>query len=257
MQIYLLKREKKKPAKRILKVVVPKVFTCPQNGIYSNKQPFLLIKRAILKKVFVSLQSIYNNTRMEYQSLNESARMMANDRKRSIYINKVESGLPRWLIEIGFVCFLIQAFNTACDISEWVTANGLQAPIWLIVLAGDMILYYAMMRGMKPLVRPFTVLWWIFMVVVAAGDITSMLPESVVDLALAVALPLVFLPLGISIAFFYRGWLQWVGILMVAHMVTMIIFPIMLYDLIPYVIVDIIGIAVVIALGWTMRKVLV
>ena len=44
---------------------------------------------------------------------------------------------------------------------------------------------------------------------------------------------------------------------MVAHMVTMIIFPIMLYDLIPYVIVDIIGIAVVIALGWTMRKVLV
>ena len=95
------------------------------------------------------------------------------------------------------------------------------------------------------------------MVVVAAGDITSMLPESVVDLALAVALPLVFLPLGISIAFFYRGWLQWVGILMVAHMVTMIIFPIMFYDFIPYVIVDIIGIAVVIARGWTMRKLLV
>lgn len=194
---------------------------------------------------------------MEYQSLNESARMMANDRKRSIYINKVESGLPRWLIEIGFVFFVIQAFNTSYDIAEWVNANGLKAPVWLIVLAGDMILYYAMMRGMKPLGRPFTVLWWIFMVVVAAGDITSMLPESVVDLALAVALPLVFLPLGISIAFFYRGWLQWVGILMVAHMVTMIIFPIMLYDLIPYVIVDIIGIAVVIALGWTMRKVLV
>ena len=223
----------------------------------SAKKYFFLTKRAILKKVFVSLQSINNNTRMEYQSLNESARMMANDRKRSIYINKVESGLPRWLIEIGFVFFVIQAFNTSYDIAEWVNANGLKAPVWLIVLAGDMILYYAMMRGMKPLVRPFTVLWWIFMVVVAAGDITSMLPESVVDLALAVALPLVFLPLGISIAFFYRGWLQWVGILMVAHMVTMIIFPIMLYDLIPYVIVDIMGIAVVIALGWTMRKVLV
>ena len=36
----------------------------------------------------------------------------------------------------------------------------------------------------------------------------------------------------------------------------MIILPIMLYDLIPYVIVDIISIAVVIVLGWTMRKVL-
>ena len=194
---------------------------------------------------------------MEYQSLNESARMMSNDRKRSIYINKMESGLPRWLIEIGFVCVLIQAFNTACDISEWVTANGLQAPIWLIVLAGDMILYYAMMRGMKPLVRPFTVLWWIFIVVVAAGDITSIFPASVIDLALAVATPLVFLPLGFVITYFYRGWLQWVGILMILYMVVMIILPIMLYDLIPYIITDIIGIAAVIARGWTMRKVLV
>jgi hypothetical protein len=172
-------------------------------------------------------------------------------------VNYVESGLPRWLIEVGFVCFVIQALNSGYDIAKWVNANGLQMPVWAIVLAGDMILYYAMMRGMKPLVRPFTVLWWIFMVVVVAGDITAMFPESVVDLALAVATPLVFLPLGFMITYFYRGKLQWVGILMILHMVTMIIFPIMLYDLIPYIIVDIIGIAVVIARGWTMRKVLI
>lgn len=194
---------------------------------------------------------------MESQSLNESVRMMANDKRRSIFIDKVESGLPRWLIEVGFALFVIQAINTSYDISEWVNANGLQAPVWLIVLAGDIILYYAMMRGMKPLVRPLTILWWLFIVVVAAGDITAVFPESIINLALAVVTPLVFLPLGISIAFFYRGWLQWVGILMVAHMMTMIIFPIMLYELIPYIIVDLLGIAVVIALGWTMRKVLV
>lgn len=194
---------------------------------------------------------------MEYQSLNESVRMMANDKRRSIFIDKVESGLPRWLIKVGFALFVIQAINTSYDISEWVNANGLQAPVWLIVLAGDIILYYAMMRGMKPLVRPLTILWWLFIVVVAAGDITAVFPESIINLALAVVTPLVFLPLGISIAFFYRGWLQWVGILMVAHMMTMIIFPIMLYELIPYIIVDLLGIAVVIALGWTMRKVLV
>ena len=194
---------------------------------------------------------------MEYQSLNESVRMMANDKRRSIFIDKVESGLPRWLIEVGFALFVIQAINTSYDISEWVNANGLQAPVWLIVLAGDIILYYAMMRGMKPLVRPLTILWWLFIVVVAAGDITAVFPESIINLALAVVTPLVFLPLGISIAFFYRGWLQWVGILMVAHMMTMIIFPIMLYELISYIIVDLLGIAVVIALGWTMRKVLV
>lgn len=194
---------------------------------------------------------------MEYQALNESARMMANDKRRSIYINKVESGLSRWLIELGFVLFVLQAINSSYDISEWVNANGLQTPVWFIVLAGDMILYYAMMRGMKPLIRPFTVLWWILIVVVAAGDITSMFPESIIDMALAVATPLVYLPLGFAMTYFYRGWLQWVGILMIAYMVTMIIFPIMLYELIPYIIVDIIGIAVVIALGWTMRKVLV
>lgn len=194
---------------------------------------------------------------MQHQPSSESARTMTNDRKWSIYINKVESGLPRWLIEMGFVFFVIQALNTEYNISEWVTANGLQAPMWLIVLAGDVILYYAMMRGMKQLDRPFTVLWWIFIVVVAAGDITSMFPESIIDLALALATPLVFLPLGFLITYFYRGWLQWVGILLILHMVTMIILPIMLNGLIPYIITDIVGIIVVMALGWTMRKVLV
>ena len=37
---------------------------------------------------------------MEYQALNESAQMKANAKKRSIYINKVDSGMPRWLIDI-------------------------------------------------------------------------------------------------------------------------------------------------------------
>ena len=147
---------------------------------------------------------------MEYQALNESAQMMANDKRRSIYINKVESGVPRWLIEIGFVFFVLQAINSSYDIAEWVDANGLQAPVWFIVLAGDMILFYAMMQGMKSLVRPFTLLWWIFLLVVAAGDITSIFPESIIDLALAVATPLVYLPIGFVITYFYRGWLQWV-----------------------------------------------
>lgn len=204
------------------------------------------------------MQLTFNiNRKMEYQSLNESAGMMANDKKRSIYIDKVDSGIPRWLIEVGFALFVIQALNTAYDISEWVNANGLQETVWLMVLASDVILYYAMMRGMRSLARPFTMLWAIMIVVVAAGDITSIFTASIIELALAVATPLVFLPLGFAITYFYRGRLQWVGILMIAHMVTMIILPIMLYDVIPYIIIDIIGIAVVIALGWTMRKILI
>jgi hypothetical protein len=194
---------------------------------------------------------------MEYQALNESARMMANDKRRSIYINKVKSGLPRWLIEIGFVLYVVQALYTEGNISKWVIGNGLQVPMSMIILVSDMILFCGVMRGMKTLIRPFTLLWWIFIIVIAAGDIAFADPDSFVNLALAVATPLVYLPLGFAITFFYRGWLQWVGILMIAHMVTMIVLPIMLFDIVPFIVADIIGVITQVALGWMMRKVLI
>jgi len=194
---------------------------------------------------------------MEYQALNESARMMANDKRRSIYINKVKSGLPRWLIEIGFVLYVVQALYTEGNISKWVIGNGLQVPMSMIILVSDMILFCGVMRGMKTLIRPFTLLWWIFIIVIAAGDIAFADPDSFVNLALAVATPLVYLPLGFAITFFYRGWLQWVGVLMIAHMVTMIVLPIMLFDIVPFIVTDIIGVITQVALGWMMRKVLI
>lgn len=58
-------------------------------------------------------------------------------------------------------------------------------------------------------------------------------------------------------AFFYRGTLQWVGILMIAHMITMIVFPIMLDALLPAIVTDSIAIIVLVAYAWAMRKVLV
>jgi len=194
---------------------------------------------------------------MEYQALNESARMMANDKRRSIYINKVKSGLPRWLIEIGFVLYVVQALYTEGNISKWVIGNGLQVPMSMIILVSDMILFCGVMRGMKTLIRPFTLLWWIFIIVIAAGDIAFADPDSFLNLALAVATPLVYLPLGFAITFFYRGWLQWVGILMIAHMVTMIVLPIMLFDIVPFIVTDIIGVITQVALGWMMRKLLI
>ena len=194
---------------------------------------------------------------MEYQALSESAQMKANAKKRSIYINKVDSGMPSWLIEVGFVLFVVQAVCTEITISNWIENNRLAIPRSILVLIGDLILYYGMMVGMKPLRLPFTTLWWILIVLDVAGCIAFMVPDSTINLALAIATPLAFLPLGFSIAFFYRSWLQWVGILMVAHMVTMIILPIMLYPFLPTLLVDIIAIITQIALGWTMRRVLV
>ena len=165
--------------------------------------------------------------------------------------------MPRSLIELGFVLFVVQAVCTEINISNWIDNNGLNVPRSILVLIGDLILYYAMMVGMKPLHHPFTTLWWILIVLDVAGGIAFIAPDSIINLALAIATPLAFLPLGFAIAFFYRSWLQWVGILMVGYMVTMIILPIMLYPFLPTLPVDIIAIAGQIAFGWSMRRVLV
>ena len=194
---------------------------------------------------------------MEYQALSESAQMKANAKKRSIYINKVDSGMPRWLIELGFVLFVAQAVCTENSINNWIESHGMEIPRTIVFLIGDIILYYGMMVGMKPLRRPFTTLWWILIVLVMAGNITFIASDSTINLVLAIANPLAFLPLGFAIAFFYRGWLQWVGILMVGYMVTMIIIPIMLYPFLPTLLVDLIAVAGQIAFGWSMRRVLV
>lgn len=194
---------------------------------------------------------------MEYQAFNESAQMKANAKKRSLYINKVDSGMPRWLIELGFILFVAQAVCTENTIYNWIESHGMEIPRSIIFLIGDLILYYGMMVGMKPLRRPFTTLWWILIVLVMAGNITFIASDSIINLVLAIANPLAFLPLGFAIAFFYRGWLQWVGILMVGYMVTMIIIPIMLYHFLPTLLVDLIAVAGQIAFGWSMRRVLV
>ena len=155
------------------------------------------------------------------------------------------NGLPRWLIELGFVLFVAQAVCTENSINNWIESHGMEIPRTIVFLIGDFILYYGMMVGMKPLRRPFTTLWWILIVLDMAGNITFIASDSII------------LPLGFAIAFFYRGWLQWVGILMVGYMVTMIILPIMLYPFLPILLVDIIAIAGQIAFGWSMRRVLV
>lgn len=176
--------------------------------------------------------------------------------KQSIYINKVDSGVSRWLIELGFVLFVAQAVCTENIITNWIESHGMEIPRSIIFLIGDLILYYAMMVGMKPLRYPFTTLWWILIILDMVGNITFIASDSIINMVLAIANPLAFLPLGFAIAFFYRGWLQWVGILMVGYMVTMIILPIMLYPFLPTLLVDIIAIAGQIALGWSMRRVL-
>ena len=232
---------------------------CSQISICCRQTNFIPNKMLLFTKKDVPLHYVTKNKLriMEYQALSESAQMKANAKKRSIYINKVDSGMPRWLIELGFVLFVTQAVCTENTIANWIESHGMEIPRSVVFLFGDLILYYGMMVGMKPLRRPFTTLWWILIMLDMAGNITFIASDSIINLVLAIANPLAFLPLGFAIAFFYRGWLQWVGIMMVGYMVTMIIIPIMLYPFLPILLVDSIAIAGQIAFGWSMRRVLV
>lgn len=259
MQIYSFHALIKQIIRYFSKVVVPRMSLCLQMLICHRQTNFIPNKMQRLTKNDVPLHHVTKNKLrfMEYQALNESAQMKANAKKRSIYINKVDSGMPRWLIELSFVLFVAQAVSTENTIFNWIESHGMEIPRSIIFLIGDLILYYGMMVGMKPLRRPFTTLWWILIVLDMAGNITFIASDSIIDMVLAIANPLAFLPLGFAIAFFYRGWLQWVGILMVGYMVTMIIFPIMLDPFLPVLLIDIIAIAGQIAFGWSMRRVLV
>ena len=180
-----------------------------------------------------------------------------NPTSTSLVVNQIESGLPHWLIKVGFVLMVVQAICVEDHLYTWIETHGLEILRTIVFLSGDFILFYAMMRGMRQLSRPYTWMWWALIVADVAGCLTFAVPNSTINLALAIAQPLFFLPLGISIAYFYRGLLQWVGILLVAHMVTIIIFPTMLMPFIPFILIDIVAILTQMALAWVMLKVLI
>ena len=171
-----------------------------------------------------------------------------NPTNTSLVVNQIESGLPHWLIKVGFVLMVVQAICVEDHLCTWIETHGLEILRTIVFLSGDF---------MRKLSRPYTWMWWALIVSDVAGCLTFAVPNSTINLALAIAQPLFFLPLGISIAYFYRGLLQWVGILLVAHMVTIIIFPIMLMPFIPFILIDIVAILTQMALAWVMLKVLI
>lgn len=141
-------------------------------------------------------------------------------------VNHVESGLPCWLLVVAFICMLVQAIEGWSPFSHWVREHfhWMQA---IIDTAGAVIMYYAMMRGMRKLYRPMTKLWWLVLALNVAGFFTGLSPAfEMASLAVAVSLLLVYLPLGTAIAICYRGRLQHVGIWMVLYILTATIVPV-------------------------------
>ena len=179
-------------------------------------------------------------------------------------VNHVDSQLPRWLIEVAFVCYLLQAVINWGPLMHWLEEH---APLASAVIQtfGALVMYYGLMQGMKPLYRPMTVAWWIVIVLNIAGFMTSAIPAVMytIGLPVAVSLMLVYLPFGCAIAFCYRGWLRQVGIWMALYILISSIIPVLSYLLVgpesglANLSMEIPTIAVIVIYAWVQRKVLI
>jgi hypothetical protein len=180
-------------------------------------------------------------------------------------VNHVDSGLPRWLIEAAFVCYLLQAAINYAPMMHWMDGAHLSWVRGFVQTFGALVMYFGLLRGTKPLYRPFTVWWWVVIALNLVGFVTEMIPSImyVVGLPVAVLLMLVYLPLGCAIAFSYRGRLRQVGIWMALYILISSIIPVVSFLLVgpesglANLPMEIPTIAVIVIYAWMQRRVLI
>ena len=179
-------------------------------------------------------------------------------------VDYVDSGLPRWLIEAAFVCYLLQAAINWTPLMHWMEDH---APLVSAVIQtfGALVMYFGLMRGMKLLYRPMTVAWWIVIALNVAGFVPLLFPVLMVTIGLpvAVSLMLVYLPLGTAIVICYRGRLRQVGVWMALYILISSIVPVLSFLIfgpesgLTNLPLEIPTIGVIAIYGWAMRRVLV
>ena len=180
-------------------------------------------------------------------------------------VNHVESGMPRWLIEAAFMCYLLQAAINWAPLMHWMDDARLPWVRAIINTFGAVVMYVGLMRGMKPLYRPLTVWWWVVIALNLAGFVTELIPAIMysIGLPVAVSLMLVYLPLGCAIAFCYRGRLRQVGIWMALYILISSIIPVVSYLLVgpepglANLPMEIPTITVIVIYAWVQRRVLI
>jgi hypothetical protein len=201
---------------------------------------------------------------MESKENNKVAFEAAESIESKYRVNHVDSGLPRWLIEAAFVCYLLQAAINWSPLMHWMEEHAPLASA-IIQTFGALVMYFGLMRGMKPLYRPMTVAWWMVIALNIAGFVPLLFPVLIVTVGLpiAVSLMLVYLPFGCLIAFCYRGRLRQVGIWMALYILISSIIPVLSFLLfgpesgLANLPMEIPTIAVIVIYAWVQRRVLV
>ena len=201
---------------------------------------------------------------MDNKVQNDSTISMVESIESKYRVDYVDSGLPRWLIEAAFLCYLLQAAINWSPLMHWMEEHASLASA-IIQTLGALVLYYGLMRGMKPLYRPMTAAWWIVIALNILGFIPLLFPSliEVLGLPVAVSLMLVYLPFGCAIAYNYRGRLRQVGIWMALYILISSILPVVSFLLVgpesglANLPLEIPTIGVIAIYGWVQRRVLI
>ena len=199
------------------------------------------------------------------ETKNQTSIEKAESMESQSFVNHLDSGLPRWLIEAAFVCYLLQAVLNWAPLLHWVNDAHLSWARGIVQTFGPVVMYVGLMRGMKPLYRPLTVWWWLVIALNLAGFVTELIPAITysIGLPVAVSLMLVYVPLGSAIAFNYRGQLHQVGIWMVLYILISSIIPVVSFLLVgpesglANLPMEIPTIAVIVIYAWMQRRVLI
>ena len=112
---------------------------------------------------------------MDNAEKNSATFAMAQSVESKYIVNHVDSGLPRSLIEVAFICYLLQAVCNWSPLMHWMEGHASWA-LAIIQTFGELVMYFGLLRGMKPLYRPMTVAWWIVIALNIAGFVTVMIP---------------------------------------------------------------------------------
>lgn len=138
----------------------------------------------------------------------------------------MDSGLPGWLIKIGFILYLFQALLSMTFVEEGsvLIIGDSIVFVRLIFLAGDAIFYSAMIRGMRPLKQSFTWLFGLLIVIDIARVFLSLsLATPTLSVIGRIVGYLVMFILGIYLASSFLGSLKSLGIMMVIVSISVII----------------------------------
>ena len=150
--------------------------------------------------------------------------------KNTCRVDHIDSKAPRWVVEVAFCIMVAAAVCCVAPLRDQILAH---APLLNAALqtVGMTVMYFCMMKGMKPLYHPPTILWWVAIAFCLFGFVTMVPGLEGLEFSAATAafLPLIYLPLGILLCIWYRGRLSQVGMLMVVRVFVTILLPVLFF----------------------------